>query len=242
MEQLELKSFLESKGFSSESFEKLELYLSMIDEASKKFNLTGYKTKNDMRSGLIFDSISPMVDLCVPRGTSFVDIGTGAGVPGVALCILFPFLNGVLVDSNNKKIDFISESALKLGLTNLTAMSERGEDFSSSKSSKEKFDFCVTKAFGPLYYSAEFAAPVLKENGFLYIYSHLSEEVLSHVLKIHFSNVGLFPGSLSERHATGISGKGLFWLKKNKTPACYPRKFPIIKREASKTPETIPSE
>ncbi|HPA62473.1 MAG TPA: 16S rRNA (guanine(527)-N(7))-methyltransferase RsmG [Spirochaetota bacterium] len=242
MEQLEFRSFLESKGFSSESYDKLELYLSMIDEASKKFNLTGYKTKSDMRSGLIFDSISPLADLCVPRGTHFVDIGTGSGVPGVVLCILFPFLNGVLVDSNNKKIDFISESASKLGLSNLTAVSARGEDFSLSKNNKEKFDFCVTKAFGPLYYSAEFSAPVLKETGFLYIYSHLSDEVLSHVLKIHFSNVGLFPGSSEERKTAGISGKGLFWVKKNKTPSCYPRKFPIIKREASKTPETIPSE
>ncbi|HOF33683.1 MAG TPA: 16S rRNA (guanine(527)-N(7))-methyltransferase RsmG [Spirochaetota bacterium] len=242
MEQLELNSFLTDKGFSSESCDRLEMYLSLIDDASKKFNLTGYKTREDMRRGLVYDSILPMADLCVPRGTSFVDIGTGSGVPGVVLCALFPFLNGVLVDSNNKKIDFISESALKLGLTNLTAVSSRGEEFSSSKKNKEKFDFCVTKAFGPLYYSAEFAAPVLKEKGFLYIYSHLSEEVLSHVLKIHFSNVGLFPGSIAERNAAGISDKGLFWIKKNKTPSCYPRKFPVIKREASKTPETIPSE
>ena len=242
MEQLELNSFLADKGFSSESCEKVEMYISLIDEASKKFNLTGYKTREDMRRGLVYDSILPMSGLSVPRGTSFVDIGTGSGVPGVVLCVLFPFLNGVLVDSNNKKIDFISESALKLGLTNLTAVSSRGEDFSSSKKNKEKFDFCVTKAFGPLYFSAEFAAPVLKDNGFLYIYSHLSEEVLSHVLKIHFSNVGLFPGSASERKDAGVSDKGLFWIKKNKTPSCYPRKFPVIKREASKTPETIPSE
>lgn len=242
MEQLELNSFLTDKGFSSESCEKAEMYLSLIDEASKKFNLTGYKTREDMRRGLVYDSILPMADLSVPRGTSFVDIGTGSGVPGVVLCILFPFLSGVLVDSNNKKIDFISESALKLGLSNLMAVSSRGEDFSSSKKNKEKFDFCVTKAFGPLYYSAEFAAPVLKDNGFLYIYSHLSEEVLSHVLKIHFSNVGLFPGSAAERKDSGVSEKGLFWIKKNKTPSCYPRKFPVIKREASKTPETIPSE
>ena len=242
MEQLELNSFLTEKEFSPESCDKLEMYLSLIDDASKKFNLTGYKTREDMRRGLVYDSIDPMVNLCVPRGTSFVDIGTGSGVPGIVLCILFPFMNGVLVDSNNKKIDFISESALKLGLNNLTAVCARGEDFSLSKDNKEKFDFCVTKAFGPLYYSAEFAAPVLKEKGYLYIYSHLSEEVLSLELKTHFANVGLLAGSVSERKSAGVSEKGLFWIKKNKTPSCYPRKFPVIKREASKTPEAIPSE
>ena len=239
MEQNEFKKVIISKGFDLECYDKLEEYLSMVKASSEKFNITGFKTIEDMRLGLAYDSFKSVSGLNVPRGTVFADIGTGAGVPGMVVCILYPHVRGVLVDSNNKKIDFIKETAEKLSLQNVDSQCVRGELFSAEKENREKYDFAVTKAFGPLYYSAEFCGPVLKQGGFLYIYSNLSQQVLSKELREQFNRTGLYDGIENERKDMGVSEEGLFWVKRAASPDNIPRRFPIIKREASKIPETV---
>ena len=235
---INLKSIISHIDNFETKVELLVNYAHAIFETNKKFNLTGYKTVEDVISGLIIDSIVPMKSLNVPRGTSFIDIGTGSGVPGVVLGILYPHITGVLVDSTAKKIDFINETCCKLEINNIKAVSIRAEEFSSKQENKKRFGFCVTKAFGPLYYSAEFAGPVLKEGGFLYIYSHLQNKILSAQLKGHFSALGFNDAANEKRDKYCVADCGLMWIKERETPAKYPRRFTIIKKEAEKVPET----
>lgn len=207
----------------------------MINETNKKFNLSGHKNLESIVTDLIINSVIPVKSLSVPRGTTFIDIGTGSGIPGVVLSVVFDEINGTLIDSNEKKIEFINSVKSRLCLDNLTAEAARAEDFVSER--RDMFDFCFTRAFGPLYYSAEFAFPALKEGGYLYIYSHLTEKILNNRLKQHFKVLG---GDFSEKETYDRLGlvTGILCEKINSTPMKYPRRFAVIKREAAKIPET----
>ena len=215
----------------------LKKYSEAIFETNKKFNLTGYKNIGDIFAGLVFDSLKHLKNLKVPRGTKFVDIGTGSGVPGFVLCSVFPFLSGTLLDSNEKKVSFINSQAEILGVPNVKAVACRAEEFASSFENRETFDFCVTKAFGPLYFSAEFSAPLLKLGGFLFIYSRLETKDLSEALLSHFNALGYDVAEDFERKSFGVGEEGLMWVKKMETPSIFPRKFPVVKRQAEKIPE-----
>jgi 16S rRNA (guanine527-N7)-methyltransferase len=218
--------------------EKLSVYSEMIYSENKKYNLTGFKSVKDIDENLIVKSIFPVKDLSVPRGTSGVDVGTGSGIPGIVLSVFFQEVNFTLIDANKKKTDFLEMVKSRLKLENVTIFNERIEDVAGSAEYREKYDFCITRAFGPLYYSFEFGLPLLKKEAFLYIYSHLKAEELSVQLKEHIVNLG---GSLKEssekRAFLGIKDEGLLVVKKESSPEKYPRRFPVVKRESAKCPE-----
>lgn len=220
--------------------EKLSGYAEMIHSENKKYNLTGFKTIKEIDENLIVNSILPVKNLNVPRGTSGVDVGTGSGIPGVVLAILFDHINFTLIDANKKKTDFIEMVKAEFKIENITVLNERIENVARSEKYRSAFDFCITRAFGPLYYSYEFGLPLLKKESFLYIYSHLSVEDLSSELKDHVSLLGgTFNYTSEMRSSLGIDSEGLLVIKKNESPEQYPRRFPVVKREAAKCPEVI---
>lgn len=224
----------------NEAIIKLSKYANMIYQENKKYNLTGLDNIDDIVSTLIIKSISPLKDLNVPRGTNFVDIGTGSGIPGVILAICFAeTLKGKLIEANNKKTTFIEMVKKELSLDNIDVVNERIEIVSKNAVLRESFDFCVTRAFGPLYYSYEFGMPLVKKDGFLYIYSNLTADVLSKDIKDHISILGGVLEKNISHSLYGINKEGLLVKKINKTPEKYPRNYPVVKREAAKIPETI---
>jgi 16S rRNA (guanine527-N7)-methyltransferase len=228
------------KGFPTDDsrIERLFLYSRMLLEENEKHNLTGLKSLEDIIRTLVCDSIDPVEKINVPRGTSFVDIGTGSGIPGVVLGIWFPEYNGTLIESNSKKTDFIERVIDKLNIDNLRVINRRAEDVSHGQELRNGFDWCFTRAFGPLYYSLEFGIPLLGIEGKLYIYSNLSVENLSPELIEHCRVLGGKDIATKEHERYGLDEKGLLFIKKNPTEQIYPRRFPIIKREAARIQET----
>jgi 16S rRNA (guanine527-N7)-methyltransferase len=215
----------------------LDKYAELIFFENMKYNLTGLKSVQDIWATLIVKSLVPLLDLKVPQGSKFIDIGTGSGIPGIVVAICFPQLSGVLVDANSKKTDFLKMIIEKLSLKNVVVLKGRVEDLAREKGFKKEFDWCFTRAFGPIYYSIEFGLPVLKEKGLLYIYSNLVPSELSHDIIDHISNLG---GRLIENSAHsnyGFNVEGLLIEKIKKTNQIYPRRFSLIKREAVKVPE-----
>jgi 16S rRNA (guanine527-N7)-methyltransferase len=210
--------------------ESLNIYAQLINEYnSNKFNLTGFKTVEDIRIQLLDASYIDLNLLNVPRGTSFVDMGTGSGVPGVVLALYFPEYEFTLVDSNNKKIEFITMVVDKLGIKNVKAVSGRLEEYSRENSNT--YDIAISRAFAPFYYSLEFGMTMLKKEGRLFIYSHFNNSNLSEKLVAFAQELG---GEISEHpFAEGVS-----FRKLRNTPDKYPRRFAVIKREAAKIPET----
>jgi 16S rRNA (guanine527-N7)-methyltransferase len=211
--------------------EKLLAYADRIYKTIGRINLTGLKSKNEIISKLIIGSLYPILGYNVPRGTLFLDIGTGGGVPGVPFGIVNDHLNGILVDSVGKKINFVNEVILSLGLDNIKTINARLEDFCRSEI-RGKAGLVMSRALGPIYLAIEFAAPLMAKSGFLFVYAN-NEAELDTVVMSHAERLGLRLLSTEERNGLGF-GLGYVFLKQDVCPDCYPRRASVVKNEIQK--------
>jgi 16S rRNA (guanine527-N7)-methyltransferase len=215
-----------------EKAEKINSFAEMIHDANRMFNLTGIKSKERIIDQLILKSIFPLRDIIVPRGTRFADIGSGAGIPGIALAIYLDNLSGVLIESNRKKADFIRSVINDLELDRIEIICERAEIIAHDKRHREVFSWCFSRAVGRPYIAIELGAPFLKEGGLLYIYSCESNEKLPENTNKHARGLGLDIMSHSDLVDAGLPYEGICFIKKGVTGNKYPRRFAVIKREA----------
>lgn len=201
-----------------------------IYETNLKYNLTGLKTLKDIIQTLLLDSLDPFVFLNVPRGTLFADIGTGAGIPGIPLAIYCNAWKGVLIDSNIKKISFVQAVIEECSLDNCDAIACRIEECARTEL-RSAFDFVFSRALGEIYYAVEMAAPLLKQGGLLYIYSHNGPEQVPEPIVRHAGDMGLSIIAGSRFKDLGIRDTGIVFIKSGATDRKYPRRNAIIKRE-----------
>ena len=206
----------------------------LINKTNQKFNLTGLKTSGEIISELIIKSIDPVCDIIVPCGTRFIDLGSGAGIPGIVLAIFFKDFSGVLIESNQKKAGFLKSALSELGLTGLEVVCERAELIARMTEYRESFDWCFARAFGKLLITIELGAPFLKTGGCLYVYSNEQPGDMTEKMLVHAGETGLCIMSHKEQVDLGLSGKGLCFKKERNIQDQYPRKFAVIKREAEK--------
>ncbi len=138
--------------------EKLLLLLDELERWNRKFNLTAIRKRRDMLVLHIFDSL---VARPLLSGQRILDIGTGAGFPGLPLAIAEPEREFVLLDSNNKKIQFVEHAVRSLALGNVTAVKARAEDFAPG----ERFDTVIARAVAELATLATIAGHHVGEDG-----------------------------------------------------------------------------
>ena len=169
MEQRENSAFLaDLKEWNLELTEtqlsQLEKYYEMLVEKNKVMNLTAITEYEDVLKKHFLDSLalSQVVDL-KNKKVKLLDMGTGAGFPGIPLKIVFPNLEVTLMDSLNKRIVFLQEVITELGLTNIIAVHGRAEEAALKPEYREKFDFCVSRAVARLVSLAEFCLPFVKQ-------------------------------------------------------------------------------
>ncbi len=236
MEHNIIQNWLYSRGIipPPSVIDKLELYARLILEASSRFNITGLTTLESIIVNLVLGSIEPVNALRVSRGTRFADIGSGAGIPGVPICILFPEFFGTFIESNRKKSDFIHDVAGRLCLENVSVVNKRAEDALSDSSFRDVFPYCFSRACSPLYSSLELCIPFLRPGGLFYFYSHplphpLPEGIISHAYRL-----GASPVHPCDYNSHGFSGSGALFIKTEPTDSRFPRRFSVIKREAEK--------
>ena len=211
-------------------------YAELIYHENLKYNLTGHKTITEIIQNLISGSLKPVIELNVPRGTFFADLGSGSGIPGIPLAVKYPDVSGVLFDSNRKKTDFIEKAKNVLGINNITTVCMRVEEAGRTPEFRERFDLVVTRAMSDIYTIAELGSPLLKKNGYIYIYTNQTAEEIGPYISEHINRLGLvliknmdvelnFP----IRHREGIIIK-----KIHTTENIYPRRMAVIKRMAAK--------
>lgn len=149
---------------SKEILTNLEIYKDMLIEYNNKFNLTAITNPSDIYLKHFYDSltITKLVDLS--KNLKLLDIGTGAGFPGLVLKIFFPNLEVTLIDSNNKKISFLKEVINKLNLKNITVLNIRAE--SLPENYREYFDIITSRAVSHLRILSELSIPYLRVNGY----------------------------------------------------------------------------
>lgn len=145
--------------------EKLYKYYEILVETNNSMNLTSITEFNDVVLKHFIDSCI-LLDLCkVPVGSTIIDMGTGAGFPGIPLKIVRDDLCITLADSLNKRIGFLNNVIDLLELDNITAIHCRAEDLGHDNDYREKYDYCVSRAVANLSTLSEYCLPFVKVGG-----------------------------------------------------------------------------
>lgn len=162
--------------------EQFYLYYELLVEWNKVMNLTTITEMEDVIIKHFADSLSLV--MAVPElnqaSATIIDLGTGAGFPGIPLKIVFPELRITLLDSLNKRIKFLNELILKLDLQNITAIHGRAEDFGRDREHREQYDYCVSRAVANLSTLSEYCMPYVKIGGYFIPYKSgkIEEELM----------------------------------------------------------------
>lgn len=150
--------------------QQFDKYYELLVEWNKVMNLTGITEYDEVNSKHFIDSISIVKAMDVNSVESVIDIGTGAGFPGIPLKIVFPHLKVTLLDSLNKRIKFLNTVIDELGLGDICTIHGRAEDFAKKVEYREKYDLCVSRAVANLSTLSEYCLPYVKVNGYFMPY------------------------------------------------------------------------
>lgn len=216
---------------SDDQINCFEKYYELLIEKNKVMNLTAITDKEDVIVKHFIDSIA-LIPFLLDKGINInnklkiIDIGTGAGFPGLPLKIMMPDVKFTLVDSLNKRVSFLNEVIDELKLKDIEALHGRAEDYASDNKYREKYDICVSRAVANLSTLSEYCIPFVKENGFFISYkAGESEEEINkskNAIKILGGKINkveefVLPG-------TDASRVFVFIRKKELTDKKYPRK------------------
>jgi 16S rRNA (guanine527-N7)-methyltransferase len=178
-----LNSLLEKFDISLTENQEYQFYVyyNMLVEKNKVMNLTNITEPKDVALKHFADSISLIHYFDFSKIESIIDVGTGAGFPGIPLKIMFPEKKILLLDSLNKRIKFLNEVIDSLCLENIETVHSRAEDAAHNKLYREKFDLCVSRAVANLSTLSEYCLPFVRKNGYFVSYKsvELTNEAIS---------------------------------------------------------------
>lgn len=215
---------------TNEQLLALEKYKDLLIEYNQKFNLTAITKENDIYLKHFYDSLTITKAIDLNQELKLLDIGTGAGFPGLVLKIFFPKLAITLLDSNNKKITFLNNVIKELNLTNIICINKRAED---TQEYRESFDIITSRAVAHLRILSELAIPLLKVNGlFIPLKGDITIELLESISTIKTLNSELI-STINFKLPIEDSTRTILTIKKNKpTPSIYPRSYDKIKKKS----------
>jgi len=233
----QLKKDLNEFGIelTAEMEEQFLLYYNMLIEWNSFMNLTAITDFDEVLKKHFTDSVS-LIRAIPDLGEKkyrMIDIGTGAGFPGIPLKIVFSNISVVLLDSLNKRVNFLNEVISNLQLTDITAIHGRAEDFAKNKEYRESFDLCVSRAVANLSTLSEYCLPFVKKNG--RFISYKSEKV-SEEFETSGKAISVLGGEYENQVTFELPDsdiyRNLFIIKKKSaTPGKYPRKAGLPSKE-----------
>ena len=221
-----LRMGLPALGLDPALSEPLEAFSRMLLERNRVMNLTAITEPRDVAALHLLDSLE-LIPLAGLTGETVVDVGTGAGFPGVPLAVALPAAKVTLLDSLGKRVDFLREACGRLGLENTVCVHARAEEFDN----RERFDAAVSRAVAALPVLAELCLPLVRVGGrFLAMKSsHEDLEAASAAIKtlggrLSWTRDYVIPG-------TDVTHRLVCVDKVSPTPKKYPRRFAQIKKQ-----------
>lgn len=210
---------------TDEQINQFNLYRDLLLEWNEKFNLTAITEKDEIEEKHFIDSLLPTKFYSFKKG-KLLDIGSGAGFPGIPLAIFLPDLNVTLLESNGKKVTFLNEVVNRLQLKNVKVINGRAEDLKLRSS----FDYVTGRAVKSLNIFVELGLPFVKVHGVLLAYKgdHAEEEILeakSALRKLNSAIVSKYSYSLPKSQD---NRNLLVILKQKEVQKKYPRNYSEI--------------
>lgn len=222
---------------SKEQLKQLDKYYEILVEWNSFMNLTGITEYEEVLVKHFLDSLaigkySEETELA-KSGVSIIDVGTGAGFPGLPLKIAYPNADVVLLDSLNKRVNFLNEVINQLDLKNITAVHARAEEGARNLKYREQFDISVSRAVANLSTLVEYCLPFVRKGGYFVAYKsgEIDSEAQNAKKAIH-----VLGGELKEIYKMTLPGTDIersFVLiqKTGVTPKKYPRKAGLPGKE-----------
>ena len=222
------KQELEKLGIilTSEQEKQLEKYYEMLIETNKYTNLTRITKKEEVYLKHFYDSLTIVKEIDLTQNLSIIDIGTGAGFPGLVLKIAFPNLKITLLDSLNKRIEFLNQVIKELNLKNIKTIHSRIEDYK-----EEQFDIITSRAVAKTNILLELSCQLLKTNGyFIFLKGDIDQELKESqraIATLHLKLINKESFYLPVEH----SKRSIVKIQKIKDISKkYPRNFTQIKK------------
>lgn len=226
---------LKELGISLNDFQIKQFlkYYELLIEKNKVMNLTAITEFEEVVIKHFIDSISIAKYFDVENVKNIIDIGTGAGFPGIPLKIAYPHLNITLLDSLNKRIKFLAEVCDELGLENVELIHGRAEDFGNDKNYREKYNICVSRAVANLSTLSEYCLPFVKTNGYFISYKsgNIEEELTNSKNALHLLSAELEKVENFILPGTNIARSFVFIKKIKNMVKKYPRKAGLPSKE-----------
>lgn len=220
-----------SGSVPAQGADQLAQYGSMLIEQNKVMNLTAITEPKDVATLHMLDC-APLLDCGRMNGKTLIDVGTGAGFPGMVLKILCPSLKVTLLDSLQKRLDWLDTVANQLNISDLTTVHGRAEEYGLDPAYREKFDFATARAVADLRFLCEMCLPFVKVGGrFLAMKSVDSTEELEQsraaIEKLGGRVAGFHDYTIPH---TSVTHRVLVIDKVAPTPAGYPRRWAKIQK------------
>ena len=215
---------------SDEQIRQFLKYFEMLVEWNEVMNLTAITEYDEVMKKHFVDSISLCKAYDVTQNKTVIDVGTGAGFPGLVLKIVFPNLKVTLIDSLNKRITFLNLVIKKLDLNNVEAIHARAEEYVLNN--KEKYDIVTSRAVANLNILSELCIPYVKVGGYFISMKAEVKNELTDSKKAIETLGGVLKETIIFKLPFDAGSRTLIKIKKvNKTISKYPRKFSEIKKK-----------
>ena len=210
---------------------QLVSYMELTLKANESFNLTANDTKESFMIKNIIDSLLIVKNLNLDE-KNILDLGSGAGLPGIPLAIYYKNTNFTLLEPLTKRANFLKEIAQKLGLKNVKVVNDRAEIF--IKNARESYDFVTSRAVSRLNILLELSIPFLKVGGKLIAYKGINYQEEINESKNALDLLSSKIIAIEEENLVQINEKryNIFIQKNQKTSQKYPREYRLIKKKA----------